>query len=103
MVLSFLLCLPNAVCLAQPIDFEQGFMGFSQSRSDDFDWFRTSGITPSPGSGPAADNTLGTVAGEIFKSILFVDEYLKKASNFSAILYQTSFTFVLAHHCIAYN
>ncbi|XP_067654295.1 MAM and LDL-receptor class A domain-containing protein 1-like isoform X2 [Haliotis asinina] len=37
--------------------------GFSQDLSDDFDWTRHEGLTPSYGTGPASDHTYGTRSG----------------------------------------
>ncbi|XP_033095243.1 MAM and LDL-receptor class A domain-containing protein 1-like, partial [Anneissia japonica] len=45
-------------------DFEEPYICyFVQDESDDFDWIRTSGRTPSSGTGPNYDNTYGTLQG----------------------------------------
>ena len=38
--------------------------GWTQDGSDDFDWTRTSGGTPSHATGPSADHTYGTSQGK---------------------------------------
>ena len=45
--------------------FETGTLGYSQDTSDDFNWSRDNGGTPSGTTGPSVDHTLGTAAGEI--------------------------------------
>ncbi|XP_071486324.1 MAM and LDL-receptor class A domain-containing protein 1-like [Diadema antillarum] len=45
-------------------DFETGLCGWSQELTADvWDWLRTSGSTPSSGTGPSQDHTTGTGAG----------------------------------------
>lgn len=45
-------------------DFENGLCNWKQdSISDNFDWTRQSGPTPSFGTGPGRDHTFGTIAG----------------------------------------
>lgn len=58
------LCL--AVCSIGTTDFEQSaFNGWTQPRNDQFDWTRRRGATPSTNTGPSADHTLGTTAGQL--------------------------------------
>ena len=40
--------------------FENGFNGFTQSDSDQFDWSLSQFQTPTSGTGPLADHTSGT-------------------------------------------
>ncbi|XP_070196894.1 uncharacterized protein [Littorina saxatilis] len=44
-------------------DFEQDFCGWTNANTDRFDWTRLSGPTPSAGTGPTKDHTLGTAKG----------------------------------------
>ncbi|MCB9855564.1 MAG: hypothetical protein H6818_07725 [Phycisphaerales bacterium] len=44
-------------------DFEVGLGLWTQSANDNFDWTRDSAGTPSSGTGPSVDHTLGTSAG----------------------------------------
>ena len=40
-------------------DFEKGFCGWTNNPTDDFDWRRRSGHTPTAGTGPSFDHTKG--------------------------------------------
>ena len=53
-------------------DFEDGLYSWTndQSPDDDFDWIIGSGGTPSYGTGPSMDHTLGTDSGKIFHSYI---------------------------------
>ncbi|XP_033095896.1 MAM and LDL-receptor class A domain-containing protein 1-like [Anneissia japonica] len=54
-------CLRNA---QNQCDFEDPYICyFEQDEYDDFDWIRTSGSTPTHGTGPAYDHTYGTLEG----------------------------------------
>lgn len=44
-------------------DFEYGYCGLVQMSDDELDWVRNSGPTPSDGTGPSEDNTLGNIYG----------------------------------------
>eukprot|EP00795_Rhopilema_esculentum_P012712 gene12712-3431_t len=44
-------------------DWEHGLCGFTQDSTDDFDWTRQKGSTPSIGTGPSVDHTLQTNQG----------------------------------------
>ena len=44
--------------------FETSFCGFTQDKTDDFDFTRRMGTTPSYDTGPTIDHTLGTNLGE---------------------------------------
>ncbi|XP_013393211.1 MAM and LDL-receptor class A domain-containing protein 1 [Lingula anatina] len=56
--------LSNGAC-ATPgsCDFETDTCTWSNGASDDFDWIRRQGVTPSQGTGPSVDHTKGTAAG----------------------------------------
>lgn len=51
-------CPPSTTC-----DFEEGWCGFAQDTSDQFDWSIHSGTTGTTGTGPATDHTEGTRTG----------------------------------------
>lgn len=51
-------CPPSTTC-----DFEDGFCGYIQDRSDQFDWILNSGRTKSNGTGPRTDHTFKTNEG----------------------------------------
>ncbi|XP_022097778.1 MAM and LDL-receptor class A domain-containing protein 1-like isoform X1 [Acanthaster planci] len=44
-------------------DFEFDFCGWTQDQTDNFDWTRSYGGTPSSGTGPTTDHTTGTTQG----------------------------------------
>ncbi|XP_022096408.1 MAM and LDL-receptor class A domain-containing protein 1-like [Acanthaster planci] len=52
------ICPPGELC-----DFENGFCGYEQDKTDDFDWTLHQGHTPSQGTGPSNDHTYGTSSG----------------------------------------
>lgn len=45
-------------------DFQVGYCSFKQDSSDDLDWKRAKGSTPTTGTGPTVDHTLGSSLGE---------------------------------------
>lgn len=45
-------------------DFEKDFCGFTQDKTDKFDWGRNKGKTATPGTGPLVDHTLGSSLGK---------------------------------------
>lgn len=45
-------------------DFERDLCSWTQRQDDSFDWLRRKGPTPSIGTGPSSDHTLGTSAGQ---------------------------------------
>ena len=53
-------------------NFEKNLCGWTQRQDDMFDWLRRRGSTPSAGTGPTSDHTLGTSTGIflIFKCIM---------------------------------
>ncbi|XP_071956932.1 MAM and LDL-receptor class A domain-containing protein 1-like [Antedon mediterranea] len=51
-------------------DFELDFCEWTQEKSDDFDWSRGKGGTPSAGTGPTVDHSTGTSAGRCKVSYL---------------------------------
>lgn len=51
---------PGGVC-----DFQQDLCSYTQDKTDDFDWTRLKGKTPTSGTGPLTDHTLGTGLGKI--------------------------------------
>ncbi|XP_019646647.1 PREDICTED: MAM and LDL-receptor class A domain-containing protein 1-like, partial [Branchiostoma belcheri] len=53
--------LPSAQCTAWPCDFETSDLcGYTQDSTDDLDWTRHSGQTPTSATGPSVDHTLGS-------------------------------------------
>ncbi|XP_072036874.1 MAM and LDL-receptor class A domain-containing protein 1-like [Amphiura filiformis] len=59
------LILTNGVCpvISASCDFERGLGNFIQDTSDDKNWYLRRGGTPSYGTGPTNDHTLGTYGG----------------------------------------
>ncbi|XP_013397768.1 MAM and LDL-receptor class A domain-containing protein 1-like [Lingula anatina] len=56
--------LSNGACAtAGSCDFETDTCTWSNGASDDFDWIRRQGVTPSQGTGPSVDHTKGTAVG----------------------------------------
>ena len=52
-------------------DFESGDnCGWNHDVTDDFDWMRDNGGTPTANTGPKVDHTTGTADGIIFNSFL---------------------------------
>jgi hypothetical protein len=60
-------CMPGSCGFSQIVvlddDFEIDFGNWSNVGGDDIDWTRDSGGTPSSGTGPVVDHTLGTASG----------------------------------------
>ena len=54
-------------------DFETNLCGYTQDKTDDFDWTWRGNRTGSPGTGPSADHTTGSATGnyEIYKKDYF--------------------------------
>ena len=50
----------NSLFTALTCSFESGFCGWYQSSTDDFNWWRNRGSTPSYDTGPDSDHTTGT-------------------------------------------
>lgn len=44
-------------------NFENGYCGWTQDKTDDFDWMRHANTTGTAGTGPYADHTTGSGAG----------------------------------------
>ena len=44
-------------------DFQKDMCGFIQDTSDNFNWTRNKGSTPTSGTGPILDHTLGSRLG----------------------------------------
>ena len=65
-----------------PDDFEVGFGNWTNITGDQFDWTRDSGGTPSSGTGPSVDHTLGTAAGYY----LFIETSSPRVAGDTAIL-----------------
>ncbi|XP_013402242.2 MAM and LDL-receptor class A domain-containing protein 1-like, partial [Lingula anatina] len=70
---------PRAIVLN--CDFSKDLCGFVQSTTDNLDWLRRSGSTPSSNTGPTADHTTGSASG----NYLFI-ETSGKAINDSALI-----------------
>ena len=45
-------------------DFEHGLCAWEQDTTDEFDWTRNTGNTPSYSTGPLTDHTTGKATGE---------------------------------------
>ncbi|XP_078356814.1 thyroid hormone-induced protein B-like [Oculina patagonica] len=59
--LLVIILLPDNFCSQQvSCNFESGICGWEQEDTDDFDWTRTSGLTPTWWTGPDEDHTTGT-------------------------------------------
>ncbi|XP_076116199.1 MAM and LDL-receptor class A domain-containing protein 1-like isoform X1 [Mytilus galloprovincialis] len=57
-------CSPGSKKKSLSCDFESSNLcGYTEDKTDDFDWTRTSGTTPSPSTGPLNDHTVGSIAG----------------------------------------
>ena len=56
-------CCGRNPCGEARADFQTSMSGFTQSKSDNFDWTRDYGGTPSRNTGPSVDHTLGTSRG----------------------------------------
>ena len=81
-------CLGLAGC-----DFEDGSTcSWTQSKSDDFDWLVNSGTTGSMHTGPSADHTLRTPAGQFLLFSLSCPSQLFSVSYLS-LFFCTSFSF----------
>lgn len=79
--------------------FENDMCGFTQEeKTDDFDWIRTKGETPSTGTGPIGDHTCGQVkdAGHF----LFI-EASGRLNNNKAVIY-SPFYQSLRHLCVGF-
>lgn len=63
----------NLALIPDNCDFEtSNICGYTQDKSDDFDWTRASGGTTSAGTGPSSDHTYGTKAGKYNISQIYV-------------------------------
>ena len=69
-----------------PATFEGGLEGYSQDRNDGFDWTRHNGSTPTRLSGPVADVTLGTNAGEYSHCQLVNGKAMSGCSSGTSVL-----------------
>ena len=49
--------------VSEMCDFEKDLCGYTQDKTDTFDWTRYRRSTSSAGTGPTADHTKGTTAG----------------------------------------
>ena len=61
---------PGACAGVGTCSFEKDTCGWIQRQDDKFDWIRRRGTTPSAGTGPSSDHTLGTSTGRCDQSIL---------------------------------
>ncbi|XP_033122124.1 MAM and LDL-receptor class A domain-containing protein 1-like [Anneissia japonica] len=65
-------------------DFEDPYICyFVQDETDDFDWIRTSGSTPTSGTGPEYDHTYGTLQG----SYMYIETSYPRYNNETARLW----------------
>ncbi|XP_035690046.1 MAM and LDL-receptor class A domain-containing protein 1-like, partial [Branchiostoma floridae] len=56
--------LPTGQCAIWPCDFETSDLcGYTQDTTDDLDWTRNYGGSPTSSTGPSVDHTLGTSSG----------------------------------------
>ena len=87
--LALLVAAPaSAVDLLGPDDFEVGLGNYSNVAGDNFDWTRDSAGTPSTGTGPSVDHTLGTSLG----SYLFTEASNPNNPNMTASLESSCIT-----------
>ncbi|XP_033124021.1 MAM and LDL-receptor class A domain-containing protein 1-like isoform X2 [Anneissia japonica] len=69
-------------------DFEDPYICyFDQDKLDDFDWIRTSGSTPTSGTGPSYDHTYGTLEG----SYMYIETSYPRYNNETARLWTPSY------------
>ncbi|XP_033123978.1 MAM and LDL-receptor class A domain-containing protein 1-like [Anneissia japonica] len=80
---------PTCNMLAQSkCDFEDPYICyFDQDELDDFDWIRTSGSTPTSGTGPGYDHTYGTLQG----SYMYIETSYPRYNNETARLWTSSY------------
>ena len=69
--------------------FETGLCGWSNGLQDVFDWTRRRGRTPSGGTGPSVDHTLGTGAGYYLYTEASGRFYLHTATLVSKVIGRT--------------
>lgn len=55
---------PNRVTFPK-CSFQTGLCGFTQLKTDKFDWTRKKGATSSKSTGPSKDHTTGSAAGNL--------------------------------------
>lgn len=60
--------------LCTTCDFDSDKCGFTDEDTDDFDWARHSGSTPSFNTGPTTDHTTGTNLGTCLQIGMYVDQ-----------------------------
>lgn len=51
--------------LGDPCNFQDDSCSFTQDNTDNFDWVRTKGSTPTPGTGPTVDHSYGSILGKV--------------------------------------
>lgn len=77
-------------------DFEESnICGYTQDKTDDFDWTRDNGGTTTRGTGPSADHTYGTKEGTSTLYTCEMSSQLLQAKNFQKI----SIKFGLINRC----
>ena len=69
---------PGSCAGVATCDFESGVCGWMQLTSDDFDWTRKRGSTPSSNTGPTVDHTLKTTTGTYKHIPLFKTRFIKE-------------------------
>ena len=51
-------------------DFEDGICGFTQDQTDNFDFLRKQGQTPTVTGGPDVDQTYGNQTGSLYRCVV---------------------------------
>ncbi|XP_044077011.1 MAM and LDL-receptor class A domain-containing protein 1 isoform X2 [Siniperca chuatsi] len=72
-------------------DFEEGSCNWQQQTTDDFDWVRRSGSTPSPNTGPDSDHTTNTPAGHYYYLSSSAADRAGQTAKMSSPLYPAVF------------
>ena len=75
-------------CDAYPgrCDFEHGLCAWEQDTTDEFDWTRNNGYTPSYSTGPLTDHTTGKTSGNIYYFTLYFLSFMYSSLNFFRVI-----------------